>query len=468
VLPAVPRRPVPLAGSWPPSLASSQIPKGGRRSLTEPPGFMNSALPRNLATGERTEPGCRRISGVFAPTAPTNPWQIVLDGSCRWVPFKPLAAAAPSRRPCRSETKLLLIVTVAADPPAPAYDQKSATVKAHGHRRPPDPRPCWNAWGPHGGECGRDGGGAGARRPRALPGDWLDASTAESGTCGHTTWFRNLSCCGPICPATPGRPARWANLFNSINAPSAPAIPGPETGSAQPPGDRWVIAWRRRVDAACRPCWSGPRQGSGPEAEPLLELLELGLQQSSSSQELPCSWTCSTGFSPNPLERGRPLGGGRWSRKPAIGAPARVAAAFALCWLAPPDWWRSHPQPNGAASTSPTRLLRHRVLGWKPYAIGQTGLVRKRRITPPSSPMGATSATELWAEAKAGAARWLRAGRRPAIGVAAGLPPVGREFSLAGRPAPASRGLRVRQSQLVGDRAYAPLGRCLAASEAEW
>src|SRR5580658_3637156 len=70
VLPAVPSTTVPPGFNVPHRSASSTI-HFAARSLTEPPGFMNSTLPR-ISQPVSLLKACRRISGVL-PIAPMKP-----------------------------------------------------------------------------------------------------------------------------------------------------------------------------------------------------------------------------------------------------------------------------------------------------------------------------------------------------------------------------------------------------------
>ena len=88
VLPAVPSTTVPPGSSAPLASASSRMPRAAR-SFTDPPGFMNSALPRiSQPVSSLSSPS--RISGVF-PTAPTKPWVV----PARAAAIAPPAAMAP-------------------------------------------------------------------------------------------------------------------------------------------------------------------------------------------------------------------------------------------------------------------------------------------------------------------------------------------------------------------------------------
>src|SRR3569833_2069869 len=70
VLPAVPTTTVPPGFSEPAFSAAAMMPRAAR-SFTEPPGFMNSALPR-ISQPVSALSLLRRISGVL-PTEPENP-----------------------------------------------------------------------------------------------------------------------------------------------------------------------------------------------------------------------------------------------------------------------------------------------------------------------------------------------------------------------------------------------------------
>src|SRR5262245_8957138 len=85
VLPAVPSTTVPPGFSVPAFSAASMMPRAAR-SFTDPPGFMNSALPR-ISQPVSALSLLRRISGVL-PTEPE----------------KPRVVAVVIRSPCRSES----------------------------------------------------------------------------------------------------------------------------------------------------------------------------------------------------------------------------------------------------------------------------------------------------------------------------------------------------------------------------
>src|SRR6516162_2211375 len=78
VFPAVPSTMTPPGRSWPRSSASLMI-QSAARSLTEPPGLRNSALPR-IVHPVSSEARRSFISGVF-PTVPTNPSRIFMPPS---------------------------------------------------------------------------------------------------------------------------------------------------------------------------------------------------------------------------------------------------------------------------------------------------------------------------------------------------------------------------------------------------
>src|ERR1700761_3001530 len=80
VLPAVPSTTVPPGLRMPRRSASSTI-HFAARSLTEPPGFMNSALPR-ISQPVSSLKRCRRMRGVL-PTAPTKPLTLLTSSSPR-------------------------------------------------------------------------------------------------------------------------------------------------------------------------------------------------------------------------------------------------------------------------------------------------------------------------------------------------------------------------------------------------
>ncbi len=141
---------------------------------------------------------------------------------------------------------------------------------------------------------------------------------------GHATWFFETFLLEPHLSghATPDR--RWGHLFNSYYEAVGSRHPRPERGLLTRPPIAEVLAWRRRVDAGLETLLSDLDRRPSDEAEPLLGLLELGLQHEQQHQEL-LLMDLLDGFSRNPLEPS-------YGQEPAGAGETKA-----------PGGWRSHP-----------------------------------------------------------------------------------------------------------------------------
>ncbi|WP_216901782.1 ergothioneine biosynthesis protein EgtB [Synechococcus sp. CCY 9618] len=118
---------------------------------------------------------------------------------------------------------------------------------------------------------------------------------------GHTTWFFETFLLEPHLRGheTPDR--RWGHLFNSYYEAIGSRHPRPERGLLTRPTIAEVLAWRHRVDAGLEALLNDVDRRPSDEAEPLLALMELGLQHEQQHQEL-LLMDLLDGFSRNPLE----------------------------------------------------------------------------------------------------------------------------------------------------------------------
>ncbi|MEB3201994.1 MAG: ergothioneine biosynthesis protein EgtB [Synechococcus sp.] len=118
---------------------------------------------------------------------------------------------------------------------------------------------------------------------------------------GHTTWFfeqfllRPQQETGVVLGYTPA-PAAWGFLFNSYYDAVGARHPRPQRGLLSRPTLAEVVAWRQRVDGAVLALLE-----QLTPSDPLLELVELGLQHEQQHQEL-LLMDLLDGFSRNPLE----------------------------------------------------------------------------------------------------------------------------------------------------------------------
>jgi len=271
---------------------------------------------------------------------------------------------------------------------------------------------------------------------------------------GHTTWFFETFLLRPHLPGYTPADSRWGYLFNSYYDAIGARHPRPERGLLSRPVIAEVIAWRRRVDAGLTALLERLGKESGPEAEPLLELLELGLQHEQQHQEL-LLMDLLDGFSRNPLEPAAWAGGAG----PEAGyGPSQVAGP--LRWLAGPAGLVEIGHPaNGGGFHFDNEAPRHRV--WlEPYAIANR-LVRNGDYATFIAD-GGYQRPELWLSegwAAALAEGWqaprLLAWQRACLRLGVGIQP--------GRPPPLHPEASRSPSQLVRSRRLCPLGRCPAA-----
>lgn len=118
---------------------------------------------------------------------------------------------------------------------------------------------------------------------------------------GHTTWFFETFLLQPHLPGHGTADSRWGYLFNSYYDTIGERHPRPQRGLLSRPPMREVMAWRRRVDAGLEKLLDQLVRQPHTAAEPVLALLELGLQHEQQHQEL-LLMDLLDGFSRNPLE----------------------------------------------------------------------------------------------------------------------------------------------------------------------
>jgi ergothioneine biosynthesis protein EgtB len=118
---------------------------------------------------------------------------------------------------------------------------------------------------------------------------------------GHTTWFFETFLLAPHLPGWQGADPRWGFLFNSYYDAVGARHPRPERGLLTRPPIEAVLAWRRRIDQGLEQLLNRLEQQPSAQAQPLLALLELGLQHEQQHQEL-LLMDLLDGFSRNPLE----------------------------------------------------------------------------------------------------------------------------------------------------------------------
>ncbi len=118
---------------------------------------------------------------------------------------------------------------------------------------------------------------------------------------GHTTWFFETFLLQPHLPGYEPADSRWGFLFNSYYDAIGERHPRPQRGLLSRPPMREVMAWRRRVDAGLEELLEQLVRQPQATAEPVLALLELGLQHEQQHQEL-LLMDLLDGFSRNPLE----------------------------------------------------------------------------------------------------------------------------------------------------------------------
>lgn len=118
---------------------------------------------------------------------------------------------------------------------------------------------------------------------------------------GHTTWFFETFLLAPQLAAWQGADQRWGYLFNSYYDAVGARHPRPQRGLLTRPPIEAVLAWRQRVDQGLEKLLSQLEQHPPERAQPLLALLDLGLQHEQQHQEL-LLMDLLDGFSRNPLE----------------------------------------------------------------------------------------------------------------------------------------------------------------------
>ena len=145
---------------------------------------------------------------------------------------------------------------------------------------------------------------------------------------GHTSWFFETFLLTPHLAGWQGADQRWGYLFNSYYDAVGARHPRPQRGLLTRPPIEAVLAWRQRIDQGLEELLSQLEQQSLAQAQPLLDLLELGIQHEQQHQEL-LLMDLLDGFSRNPLEPAYLDG--------ADGPEANYAAAIA--------------EPSGAGTT---------------------------------------------------------------------------------------------------------------------
>ncbi|MFZ0407629.1 MAG: ergothioneine biosynthesis protein EgtB [Cyanobium sp.] len=118
---------------------------------------------------------------------------------------------------------------------------------------------------------------------------------------GHTSWFFETFLLAPHLPGWQGADRRWGYLFNSYYDAVGARHPRPQRGLLTRPPIEAVLAWRRRIDQGLEELLNRLDQQVPAAAQPLLALLELGLQHEQQHQEL-LLMDLLDGFSRNPLE----------------------------------------------------------------------------------------------------------------------------------------------------------------------
>ena len=118
---------------------------------------------------------------------------------------------------------------------------------------------------------------------------------------GHTSWFFETFLLAPHLPGWQGADRRWGYLFNSYYDAVGARHPRPQRGLLTRPPIAAVLAWRQRIDQGLDELLAHLAQQPLAQAQPLLELLELGIQHEQQHQEL-LLMDLLDGFSRNPLE----------------------------------------------------------------------------------------------------------------------------------------------------------------------
>ena len=150
---------------------------------------------------------------------------------------------------------------------------------------------------------------------------------------GHTSWFFETFLLTPHLAGWQGADQRWGYLFNSYYDAVGARHPRPQRGLLTRPPIEAVLAWRQRIDQGLEALLSQLEQQPLAQAQPLLELLELGIQHEQQHQEL-LLMDLLDGFSRNPLEpiyRSDPDG-----PEASYAAASRLAAGSARL-----EGWRS-------------------------------------------------------------------------------------------------------------------------------
>jgi ergothioneine biosynthesis protein EgtB len=139
---------------------------------------------------------------------------------------------------------------------------------------------------------------------------------------GHTTWFFETFVLARAEPDVPPHDPAYGYLFNSYYEAAGPRQPRPERGLLSRPPLEDVLRWRRRVDE---------RMGAllaGSPADPLLDVVELGIAHEEQHQELLLT-DVKHAFAAQPLRPAYLTG----AASPHGPAPRTPAAAPALRWI---------------------------------------------------------------------------------------------------------------------------------------
>jgi ergothioneine biosynthesis protein EgtB len=118
---------------------------------------------------------------------------------------------------------------------------------------------------------------------------------------GHTSWFFETFLLTPHQPGWQCADERWGFLFNSYYDAVGDRHPRPQRGLLTRPPIEAVLAWRRRIDQGLEALLDQLQHQPPMQAQPLLALLELGIQHEQQHQEL-LLMDLLDGFSRNPLE----------------------------------------------------------------------------------------------------------------------------------------------------------------------
>ncbi len=271
----------------------------------------------------------------------------------------------------------------------------------------------------------------------------------------HTTWFFETFLLVPHLPGYEPADSRWGFLFNSYYDTIGARLPRPERCLLTRPPMAAVRAWRQRVDRALEQLVERLAGWPQEASEPLLDLLELGLQHEQQHQEL-LLMDLLDGFSRNPLEPAYGDAG--------VDPPGAATGVVPLEWLEGPHGLVEIGHPgSGGGFHFDNEAPRHRQ--WlEPFTIASR-LVRNREYATFIAD-GGYRRPELWMSegwALVQQRGWL-APRYWRGGAAGGW---NWEFGLAGRR-PLQPEAPVRHLSWFEADAYARWADARLPSEAEW